>query len=83
MNFWKEVQQSMPKGTVEHVHRYAGLNETKGGVADIGRLFHDKAPSNLARTMMDLIIKFGWEIIGDPPYSPDLASSYYYFLFPT
>ncbi|KAK6725990.1 hypothetical protein RB195_004358 [Necator americanus] len=39
---------------------------------------HDNARSNIARMSKAKLMKFGWTILPHPPYSPDLAPSYYH-----
>ncbi len=45
-------------------------------------LFHDNARPHTARSTLELLKKFNWELFPHPPYSPDTAPSDYY-LFPT
>lgn len=44
-------------------------------------LLHDNAPVHKCRTAMAALINCGFDTLIHPPYSPDLAPSYYY-LFP-
>ncbi|KAK6765130.1 hypothetical protein RB195_025173 [Necator americanus] len=39
---------------------------------------HDNAWSSIARTTKAKLMKCGWTILPHPPYSPDLAHSYYH-----
>ena len=43
---------------------------------------HDNAPSHLASTTQETIDRRSIEVLGHPPYSPDLATCDF-FLFPT
>lgn len=38
-------------------------------------LLHDNARPHTARVTHDLLVRFGWDVINHPPYSPDLAPS--------
>jgi len=42
------------------------------------RLLHDNARPHVARNTKALLDKFGWDILPQPPYSPDLAPSDYH-----
>jgi len=44
-------------------------------------LLHDNARPSVARQTVALLDQFGWDIITQPPYSPDLAPCDYH-LFP-
>jgi hypothetical protein len=41
-------------------------------------MLHDNAHPHTAATTQDLIATFGWEQFDHPPYSPDLAPSYFH-----
>ena len=41
---------------------------------------HDNAKSNVTNIVKEKIAKFGWELLSNPPYSPDLAPSDYHLL---
>ncbi|KAF6212895.1 hypothetical protein GE061_010605 [Apolygus lucorum] len=38
-------------------------------------LLYDNARPHTARVTQDLLVRFGWDVINHPPYSPDLAPS--------
>ncbi|GFW18466.1 histone-lysine N-methyltransferase SETMAR [Trichonephila clavipes] len=42
------------------------------------RLLHDNARSHTALVTKALLEQFKWEVLDHPPYSPDLALSYFY-----
>ncbi|CAH2086943.1 unnamed protein product [Euphydryas editha] len=44
-------------------------------------LLHDNAPVHKSRVALAALLKVGFDILNQPPYSPDLAPSDYY-LFP-
>ena len=45
-------------------------------------LQHDNATPHTANTTRDWIQRYGWEVLPQPPYSPDLAPSDYHFFGP-
>ena len=60
----------------------AKLAEKCPGKLHCGILFHhDNAPTHSSRIVRDVLREFQWELLPNPPYSPDLAPSDF-FLFP-
>ncbi|XP_045453244.1 histone-lysine N-methyltransferase SETMAR-like [Melitaea cinxia] len=58
------------------------IKEKRRGKLRAGVLFHqDNAPAHKAAVAMAAIQETGFELLEHPPYSPDLAPSYFY-LFP-
>ena len=45
-------------------------------------LFHDNARPHTTNTIIALLQKFKWEVLGHPPYSPDLSPCNYVIFGP-
>lgn len=80
----------LPRGQTINADRYAQtLQNLKQAIRDKrkGRLtkgvclLHDNARPHVARKILELLAKFGWDVLEHPPYSPDLAPSDYH-VFP-
>lgn len=80
----------MPRGTTINAARYCetleklrrAIKNKRPGLLSKGVKFHhDNARPHTANVTLDLLKKFGWEIIDHPPYSPDVAPSDYH-MFP-
>ena len=58
------------------------MKQIQSGKLTRGVLFHqDNAPAHTSTVVMAAIQKCGFQLVVDPPYSPDLApSDYYHFL---
>ena len=41
-------------------------------------LFYDNARPHVAKQMKEILKALGWDVLPYPPYSPDIAPSYYY-----
>jgi histone-lysine N-methyltransferase SETMAR len=80
----------MPAGTTINANRYCetlknlhrAIQNKRRGMLTKGVCFHqDNARPHISRVTTDLINKFGWDTVTQPPYSPDIAPSDYH-LFP-
>ena len=80
----------LPRGQTINADRYAvTLQNLKQAIRNkrTGRLtkgvclLRDNARPHIARKILELLTKFGWDILDHPAYSPDLAPSDYH-VFP-
>ncbi|CAK9816407.1 Histone-lysine N-methyltransferase SETMAR [Anthophora quadrimaculata] len=80
----------MPSGITINADRYSETltklrraiqNRRRGMLSKGVSILHDNAHPYVARTTVDLLQQFGWDIITHPPYSPDLVPNDYH-LFP-
>jgi len=80
----------LPKGQIINAEYYSSLlvllndilKEKRRGKVTKGVLFlHDNAPSHRALATQKKLAYLGCQCLDHPPYSPDLAPSYYH-LFP-
>ncbi|CAK9816698.1 Histone-lysine N-methyltransferase SETMAR [Anthophora quadrimaculata] len=80
----------MPSGTTINADRHSEIlkklrraiqNRRRGMLSKGVSILHDNARPHVARTTVDLLQHFGWDIITHPPYSPDLVPNDYH-LFP-
>jgi [histone H3]-lysine36 N-dimethyltransferase SETMAR len=55
-------------------HKYPALVNRKGPI-----LLHDNARPHVARTTLQKLNELGYELLGHPPYSPDLSPTDYHF----
>ena len=39
---------------------------------------HDNARPHISKSVKEQLAQFGWDVIPQPPYSPDIAPSYYH-----
>ncbi|GFV05067.1 histone-lysine N-methyltransferase SETMAR [Trichonephila clavipes] len=74
----------MPPGTTINAAAYcqtlkrlrrAIQNKRRGMLTNGVRLLHDNARLHTALVTKALLKEFKWEVLGHPPYSPDLAPS--------
>ncbi|CAK9803228.1 Histone-lysine N-methyltransferase SETMAR [Anthophora quadrimaculata] len=79
----------MPSGTTINADRYSETlkkhrraiqNRRRGMLSKGVSILHDNARPHVARTIVDHLQQFGWDIITHPPYSPDLEPNDYHLL---
>jgi len=82
--------EHLPRGQTINADSYAETlhnllqaiqDKRKGRLTKCVCVLHDNARSHVARKILELLVKIGWDILEHPPYSPDLAPSDYH-VFP-
>lgn len=77
----------LPRGETVNADRYyetlrklrRAIQNKRRGILRAGVvLIHDNARPHTARHTTTVLQQFGWELFDHPPYSPDLAPSYFH-----